>query len=239
MIPIAIASGRSIHDGVNIVKSMELNPKTNIYIIGNNGATIYDIYTKKYISQSPIENTTAKKVFEMLKQFVKDENGKMGFIVHQHSSDLLFYNEPFWKPINLKKTGFEDKYDPWIPGRSIYATEYPEDIICYKFVVKFPNHESALKGNEALRKAFPDLEVCLSSDVNVEINKKGINKGWAAETYRGRENPRALFRRPSALGYHETSQRPSPDGWQYLSSQEDNISWLPVRASYPSRGTRG
>lgn len=181
LIPIAIASGRGIYDGMSIVKSMELNPKNNIYIIGNNGATIYDIYTKQYISQSPIDNNDAKRIFEILKQFTKDVDGKMGFIIHQHSTDLLFYNEQFWKPINFKKTGFEDQYDPWASNKPIYVTEYPEDIICYKFVIKFPDNAQAVKGVEALKQALPNLEICFSSDVNVEINKKGVNKGFAAK----------------------------------------------------------
>ncbi|MCQ3907780.1 MAG: HAD-IIB family hydrolase [Mycoplasmoidaceae bacterium] len=95
LIPIAIASGRSIHDGIRIVESMELNPKTNIYIIGNNGATIFDIFTQKYISQSPIDEVDAKKIFNILVDYAKKANGKLGFIIYQHSIDLLFYNEPF------------------------------------------------------------------------------------------------------------------------------------------------
>lgn len=181
LIPIAIASGRSIHDGINIVESMELNPKTNIYIIGNNGATIFDIYTQQYISQSPIDEQDARGVFNLLVEYAKRENGNLGFIIHHHSTNLLFYNEEFWKPINFKKTGYEDQYDPWMKNKPIYITEYPNDIICYKYVIKFPDHKKALQGNEELRKMFPGLEVCLSSDVNVEINKKGINKGFAAK----------------------------------------------------------
>ncbi|MCQ3907781.1 MAG: HAD hydrolase family protein [Mycoplasmoidaceae bacterium] len=53
--------------------------------------------------------------------------------------------------------------------------------MCYKFVVKFPDPEFAAKGCEELRKVFPNLEVCLSSNVNLEINKKGINKGFAGK----------------------------------------------------------
>ncbi len=181
LIPIAIASGRGIYDGTNIVNSMELNPKTNIYIIGNNGATIFDIYTKTYISQSPIDQEVAKQVFAALKVFAKENNGNLGFIIHPHSQGLLFYNEKFWKPLNFKKTGFEDQYDPWIESQPTYVDEYPQDIICYKFVVKFPNPESAKKGYKQLKERFKDLEVCLSSDVNLEINKKGINKGFAAK----------------------------------------------------------
>lgn len=181
LIPIAIASGRCIHDEINIVKSMKLNPKTNIYIIGNNGATIFDIFTNKYISQSPIDDADARKIFSILLEYTKQENGKLGFIIYQHSTDLLFYNEEFWKPFNFKKTGREDQYDPWSPSKPVYVTEYPNDIICYKYVVKFPNAQRALQGCEELRKTFPNLEICLSSDVNLEINKKGINKGFAAE----------------------------------------------------------
>lgn len=181
LIPIAIASGRSIHDGIKIVESMELNPKTNIYIIGNNGATIFDIFTKKYISQSPIDDADARHIFKVLVDYANKANGKLGFIIYHHSLDLLFYNEPFWKVFNFNKTGFEDKYDPWMNTKPIYVTEYPNDIICYKFVVKFPDPEWALKGCEELRKIFPNLEVCLSSTVNLEINKKGVNKGFAGK----------------------------------------------------------
>lgn len=181
LIPIAIASGRSIYDGVRIAKQMELNPKTNVYIIGNNGATIFDIYTNKYISQTPLDDADARKIFSMMKDFAKKENGNLGFMIHQHSEDILFYNEEFWKPINFKKTGFEDQYDPWAIRKPTYITEYPNDIICYKYIIKFPNHKRALEGNEELRKTFPNLEICLSSDVNVEINKKGVNKGFAAK----------------------------------------------------------
>ncbi len=181
LIPLAIASGRSIHDCVRIVESMELNPKTNIYAIGNNGATIFDIYTQKYISQSPIDDADARRVFGILVDYAKKDNGNLGFIIYQHSIDLLFFNESFWKPFNFKKTGFEDKYDPWIRTKPIYVTEYPKDIICYKFVVKFPNPERALEGCKELQQMFPDLEICLSSTVNLEINKKGINKGFAAK----------------------------------------------------------
>lgn len=181
LIPIAIASGRGIYDGMQIVKAMQLNPKTNIYIIGNNGATIFDIYTNKYISQSPIDDSDAKQVFEYAANLSKKLKGHLGFIIHQHSSDLLFYNKEFWKPINFKKTGFEDRYDPWVAKKPVYVSQYPNDIICYKYVIKFPDHKSAIKGRDELRAKFPNLEICLSSDVNVEVNKKNINKGFAVK----------------------------------------------------------
>ncbi|MCQ3915362.1 MAG: HAD-IIB family hydrolase [Mycoplasmoidaceae bacterium] len=95
LIPIAIASGRSIYDGVRIAKQMELNPKTNVYVIGNNGATIFDIYTNKYISQTPLDEADARKIFYMMKEFAKKEKGNLGFMIHQHSEDILFYNEEF------------------------------------------------------------------------------------------------------------------------------------------------
>ncbi len=181
LIPIAIASGRAIHDEIKIVNSMELNPKTNIYVIGNNGATIFDLYTQKYISQSPIEDSDARKIFKILVNFANKAKGNLGFIIYQHSSDLIFYNQEFWRAFNFKKTGFEDRYDPWANDSPIYVTEYPNDIICYKFVVKFANGKDATKGCAELRKMFPNLEVCLSSDVNCEINRKGISKGFAAK----------------------------------------------------------
>lgn len=181
LIPLAIASGRGIQDCINITDAMELNPKTNIYLIGDNGAVIYDIYTKKYLSQTPIEDEDARKVFDTVKEFAKKVNDNLGLIIYPHSAQLMFYNESFWKPFNFKKTGFEDQYDPWIKTKPIYVTEYPKDIICYKFVIKFPDAKSAAAGNEQLRKQFPNLEICLSSTVNVEVNKKGVNKGFAAK----------------------------------------------------------
>jgi len=181
LIPIAIASGRGIYDGVNIVKKLELNPKTNVYVIGNNGATIYDMYTNNYVSQTPIDDLRARQVFKWLVKETRKLHGKLGFIIHQHSNDLLFYNPEYWKPINFKKTGFENRYDPWVLRKPVYITKYPDDTICYKYVVKFPTHEAALKGNDYLRKHFKDLEICLSSPVNVEINKKGVNKGYAVK----------------------------------------------------------
>lgn len=179
-IPIAIASGRGVHDASGIINAMELNPKTHLYIIGNNGAVIYDMLTQKYVYKAPIQKEDAKKVFKMLIDFSKKNNGNLGFIVHPHSDELLFYNEEFWKPFNLKKTGREDKYDPWLTKKPVYITKYPKDIVCYKFVVKFANHEQALIGLKQLQEKFKHLEVCLSSDVNLEINKKGVDKGVAA-----------------------------------------------------------
>lgn len=179
-IPIAIASGRGVYDASGIINAMELNPKTHLYIIGNNGAVIYDMLTQKYVYKAPIQKEDAKKVFKMLIDFSKKNNGNLGFIVHPHSDELLFYNEEFWKPFNLKKTGREDKYDPWLTKKPVYITKYPKDIVCYKFVVKFANHEQALIGLKQLQEKFKHLEVCLSSDVNLEINKKGVDKGVAA-----------------------------------------------------------
>ncbi|MBQ0045385.1 MAG: HAD-IIB family hydrolase [Mycoplasma sp.] len=180
LMPIAIATGRGIHDTLGIINALELNPKATLYIIGNNGATIYDVSTHKYIYQAPIHKDDARRVFKMLIDFAKENKGNLGFIVHPHTSELLFFNEKFWKPFNLKKTGREDQYDPWANKKPIYINKFPKNIICYKFVVKFPNHEQALIGLKQLRKTFKDLEVCLSSDVNLEINKKGVNKGVAA-----------------------------------------------------------
>lgn len=179
-IPIAIASGRGVHDATNIINAMELNTKSDLYIIGNNGATIYDVRDQKYIYQAPIDHEDAKRVFEALIDFAKKNKSDLGFIVHQHSGDLLYYNDKFWKSFNLKKTGREDQYDPWANKKPIYITKYPKDILCYKFVVKFPDHAQAILGLRQLREKFKDLEVCLSSDVNLEINKKGVNKGVAA-----------------------------------------------------------
>lgn len=181
LIPIAIASGRGIYDVICIIKSMELNLKTNIYIIGNNGATIFDVFTNKYISQTPLADKDARQIFNTLKSFISKQKEQLGFIIYQHSSDLLFFNEEFWKSYNLKKTGFEDQYDPWANRKPIYVDEYPKDIICYKYVIKFPNPKIATKGVKELKKLFPHLEICFSSSVNVEINKKGVNKGFAAK----------------------------------------------------------
>lgn len=182
LIPLAIASGRGVFDGINIVKEMKLNPKTNIYIIGNNGATIYDIYTKQYTSQTPIDEQDAKEVFDYIVNLNKTtEKNQVGLIIHPHSPNLIFYNPTFWKPLNFKKTGDEDRYDPWVRNKPIYTDKYPRDIICYKYVIKFSTTEKAHFYCKKLQKDFPNLEICLSSAVNVEVNHKGVDKAFACK----------------------------------------------------------
>jgi len=182
LIPIAIASGRSIFDEINIVTEMQLNPKTNIYVVGNNGATIYDIFTKKYISETPIEEKRAKQVFDYIINLEhNEEKGNVGIIMHSKSEQLIFYNEPFWIPLNFKKTGREDRYDPWVRTLPRYVTKYPKGEICYKFVIKFSTPEKASYYNNFLQKQFPDLEICLSSPVNIEVNHKGVTKASSAK----------------------------------------------------------
>lgn len=183
LIPLAIASGRRIYDALNIVKEMKLNPKTSVYIIGNNGATMYDLYTKKYVSQTPIDHKDAKAVFDyVVKLNNTTEKNKVGLIIHPHEPQLLFYNPIFWKPLNLKKTGNEARYDPWVNENCVYVEQFPDNIMCYKFVIKFATTEKAHFYCEKIKKAFKNLEICLSSPVNVEVNHKGVDKAFAAKT---------------------------------------------------------
>lgn len=181
LIPIAIASGRGIYEIMNIANMMELNPKTNIYVIGNNGAAIYDIYTKQHILQQLIEEETAKKVFDDLVEYVKMFEGKAGFMIRQEGPQVYFYNKEFWKKVNLKKTGDADLYDPWIPTKSEYIETYPQNIKCYNMLFKFPDNATALKYSEELKKKYPDLTIALSSLINCEINAKDVNKANAAK----------------------------------------------------------
>ncbi len=179
-IPLAIASGRGIYDGINIVKEMNLNPESDVYIIGNNGATIYDIYTKKYTSETPIKENDAIKVFNYVAKLSQSsEKNNVGLIIHTRSPNLMFFNPTFWKAYNFKKTGDENKYDPWVKTKPIYVNKYPNDIICYKFVVKFLTPSKSYAYCKKLQKMFPNLEICLSSTTNIEVNHKGVDKAFA------------------------------------------------------------
>jgi len=189
LIPLVIASGRSIFDSIEIINEMKLNPKTNVYVVGNNGATIYDIFTHQYIKETPVEETRAKQVFDYIVNLEHTtEKGNVGIIMHTRSNQLIFYNEPFFKPLNFKKTGREDRYDPWVKPVPRYVTEYPVGEICYKFIIKFSTAEKASYYNQYLKSQFPDLEICLSSPVNIEVNHKGVTKAYSANIIAKKNN---------------------------------------------------
>lgn len=180
--PLAIASGRAIYDIIAIVKKMKLDSKSDIYVAGNNGATIYDVTKKKYISEIFVDDKDAKFIFNyFVKLNATKEKGKIGLIIHTRSRDLLFYNQKFWKKYNIKKMGNENRYDPWVDRKPIYINKYPENIKCYKLIVKFATTELAHYYCDKMRKDFPNLEFCLSSNVNLEVNHKGVDKAFAAK----------------------------------------------------------
>lgn len=77
--------------------------------------------------------------------------------------------------------GVEDRYDPWANREPIYINKFPENIRCYKLIVKFATTELAHFYCDKMRKDFPNLEFCLSSHVNLEVNHKGVDKAFAAK----------------------------------------------------------
>lgn len=175
-IPLTIASGRYIYDILNVLKSLELNPNLDYYVIGNNGAIIFNPKKQEYVSYQPIDASSSQKIYDFIQQ-VNNDGVRIAAQIYQKEMEILIYNQKFMDEyFNIV---YGDKYDdPWQKGpfKSIENYQNKEYV---KFVLFFENNILTQKYFKIISKQFPNLEICQSGSSNIEINASGVSKGAA------------------------------------------------------------
>lgn len=143
------------------------------YFVYSNGAGIYD-KEKGNIFYAPIENETAKSIFNLL-----------------NSYDTLVEIYSFGRPLIDKNKFSENSFDYYnvdksfkrcmietrVPLDDFYHILNKNDIKIEMFNVFFKKQNERQECIDKIKNYYQDVEVTTSMDNNLEIMKKGINKG--------------------------------------------------------------
>lgn len=143
------------------------------YFVYSNGAGIYD-KEKGNIYYSPIEKETSKDIFNLL-----------------NSYDTLTEIYSFGKPL-IDKNKFSEKcFDYYnidknykscmiktrVPTDNFQSAINSSDLETEMFDVFFKNQNERKECRETIEKLYPNVEITTSMDNNLEIMRKGVNKG--------------------------------------------------------------
>lgn len=165
-IKIVIASGRTY----SVMEKIMDEIKTVDYLIMSNGTSVYDLQNNKYIFKTEISENTWRKVFNLLL-----EQGSVFEMYHQGKT-------------YIPETMY-DKFDSPHVSRAC-VTELKSHLIkisdsfseleggAEKFNVLYTPEANIEKLREKLDKV-QEIDITSSIPGNIEINKKGINKGEA------------------------------------------------------------
>jgi hydroxymethylpyrimidine pyrophosphatase-like HAD family hydrolase len=92
-----ICTGRSIDDILVVVKNLKIKNLNNVFIIGANGAFIYDVYNQRYIDEKFVKILYAKQVIDLIKSFYDNKKfkGQVGFeIFNSYTVNEIKSNKP-------------------------------------------------------------------------------------------------------------------------------------------------
>ncbi len=145
------------------------------YFVYSNGAGIYD-KEKGNIFYTPIENETAKNIFNLL-----------------NSYDTLVELYSFGRPLIDKNKFSENAFDYYNVDKSFkrcmietrvatddfYNIFNNNDIKIEMFDVLFKNQDERQDCFYKIKSLYQDVEITTSMNNNLEIMKKGVNKGSA------------------------------------------------------------
>lgn len=145
------------------------------YFIYSNGAGIYD-KEKGNLYYDPIETETAKKIFDLLNSYDTLVE------IYSLGEPLIDKNKYGEKPFDYYKVDKSFKkcmIETRVKVDDFYNILDKNDIKAEMFNVFFRNQDDRTECRKKIEKLFPDIEITTSLDNNLEIMKKGINKGSA------------------------------------------------------------
>lgn len=145
------------------------------YFIYSNGAGIYD-KEKGNLYYEPIETETGKKIFDLLNSYDTLVE------IYSLGEPLIDKNKYGEKPFDYYKVDKSFKkcmIETRVKVDDFYNILDKNGIKAEMFNVFFRNQDDRTECREKIEKLFPDIEITTSLDNNLEIMKKGINKGSA------------------------------------------------------------
>lgn len=151
-------SGRPTSSMIKLFKKYKLN-----YLIGFNGAQIYDIKEEKYLYNNVLTVETIKEVIQEL------EKNQTDYLIYDH--DNLLTNN-----VNNKYAQIEQEICNSTLQKLEEIKESPK-------ILGLINPQKADEQILILKKKFPNLEITKSKPFFLEITNKSINKGKAINIF--------------------------------------------------------
>ena len=190
---LTFASGRSANDIYRIICKSNLKNIITRYVIGNNGAIVYDLYKKKTLYFWPIHHKIANSVLKIVKKLIdSQEYGKLSCYIHVFNNNeykksfnsgfeylpkVYVYNKK--EKINTPINEYLDNWEISKAFKIIPIYNLPNDDPIIKIIIFFTKTEYRDKALSLIKKLNLKINICSSSPINIEINAPHISKGYA------------------------------------------------------------
>jgi len=157
---IAISTGRMIEAAQGVAETIGVNAPTILY----NGALIYDYGTKRVVSKRAIDFDTARKILKMCED--------MGVYMQAYPG------ENFYADVRTEYTAWYESHLPVIchEVRQPLSTWITGDQIK---LLAIGEVEKIAEAKRVLSERFTNVTFLNSKPSYLEMNAKGIDKGWA------------------------------------------------------------
>ncbi|WP_031543342.1 Cof-type HAD-IIB family hydrolase [Mesoplasma photuris] len=166
---VAFVTGRPVLSKMNQIEENGLLGE-NSFMGAFNGSCIYDLKNKKILSEAPIDNVLARKIFELANQEKYANIIIWGYSTDMNRSVLNVVSDN--KKIYHGETNF---FDGEMINYNDVKDTFKDDF--YKFL--------AFNANPEFMKELKDLglEVATNNGEILEINKKDVNKKFAIKWF--------------------------------------------------------
>lgn len=147
------------------------------YFVYSNGAGIYD-KKKGMIYYAPIESDTAREIFKLLSKYetlIEVYTGGHPCINEKQ------YGKKFYDYFEIDEAFKKCMVETRVPTKNFEHLLDDGNIKAEMFDVFFKNLDERAECMEILKEKYPDVEVTGSMFNNLEIMKKGVNKGKSLE----------------------------------------------------------
>ncbi len=190
---LTLASGRCANDIYRIICKSDLKNIKIRYVIGNNGAIVYDLYKQKPHYFWPIHHWIANSVLKIVEELIDSKKyGKISCYFH------VFNNKEYKKSF---ETGFEylpkvyvytkkenintpieeylDSYEISKAFRIIPIFNLPSNDPIIKIIIFFTKTEYRDEILSLIKKSNLKINISSSSAINIEVNALYVSKGYA------------------------------------------------------------
>ncbi|MCF0227515.1 MAG: HAD family hydrolase, partial [Malacoplasma sp.] len=183
-----IASGRSAADTYRAIEQLGVKNDKNMFIVGVNGAAVYDVEHRREIYSTWLKYTDVKMLFKLYERISKEI--PMGVIIHNYDKDktieaiktkgevipkMYCKNRPFIiKQLQALSKGFFTKYNRMENYHELEGC--PTWLTVSKIIFQFDNPEDRAKAFKIVDSMHLPLSVSRSVGKNIEFNNPTINK---------------------------------------------------------------
>lgn len=186
-----IATGRNINDCLLVLDEIKTQAKQNLFAIVCNGAAIYDISKQKCIFSKTIETSIINELLELFRKMFTSFDDKYFEIFPLYEEKEIFSKQllnAYVSNVKAQKL-FYAKTTPTIQER-YWAQRNIKDappilddsFKILKLIFCISNLEERARMMAALNKYNDVVNICTSSNANIEINAIHVSKGNGIST---------------------------------------------------------